>query len=263
MSARFERSLGAAIALMACLFQFSFGADVAPFDFGNVDDQKYWDDLLKYKIFGAHGIDFEGYGFVLKETAGYTGTADGDVTFIKGKNQSGNSHDLGGPLLVGKNLVYKDGQYEDRLFAGPTRVLGNVVLNSQGKMNNTQYQGEACVKGSVNDATLWNKIVQGKTYGSFKDAYGNYYSCPDSVPNVDDFLNIPSKGEHIFDRTISSLALTSGETTIDVPALPEGSSKKSYDILVKGDLSFTGSDSKVSLYLNSAVTSQITLSKTL
>ena len=62
----FGKSIIAKLGFVVALAVPAFAADVAPFVFSHEDgsavpdQQKYWDNLMKYKMFGAHGIIFRG-----------------------------------------------------------------------------------------------------------------------------------------------------------------------------------------------------------
>ncbi|MCQ2105339.1 MAG: cadherin domain-containing protein [Fibrobacter sp.] len=187
--------------LMTLLFAGSaFAADVAPLYFEGVDEdsqQQYWEDLMKYKLWGTVGINFNKGNVIIAEVSGFNGTASGDIIFNNGQ------HTIGGPLLVGGNLNFSTGNTSpdrDTLLMGPARVLGNVGLASWYNAPSTVYEGDYCVKGdvviagadpnNVNISTVrWMANVKGDVYAPF--AEDGYEKCPAEVPNVDVHLTVP------------------------------------------------------------------------
>ncbi|MCQ2103564.1 MAG: hypothetical protein MJY98_10120 [Fibrobacter sp.] len=189
-----------------------FAADVSPLYFESVGassdvdhetQQKYWEDLMKYKIWGTSGVVFNKENVIIKETSGLNGTATGDFEFRNG------NHRLGGPILSGGSLSFSANNTSpnlDSLYKGPMRVLGDLKLASWYNAPATRYEGDVCVKGNVviadadvnninTSAGRWMENVRkagGKVYGPFAGADGSYEECPESVPNVDTHLTVPT-----------------------------------------------------------------------
>ena len=161
-------------------------AEVAPFYFDYLGDnhdtlQAEWNYLMKYKLFGAHGIDFKGQDIYIPDTTGWFGTAEGPFSI------SGNvRHNVGGPILVGGNLSFHDGY--DSFTSGPVRVLGEVSADGNfGSRLATEnvFKGPQCIQGTVSD-----------NYSKFIDPSNQFFGakyddCPKSVPDVRTRLRIP------------------------------------------------------------------------
>ena len=193
----------------------AFAADAAPFYFGNsqpsssadsTKNNKYWDNLMKYKMFGTTGITFEGQHVVIPDSSGWFGTANGD--FIS-KN---NWHHVGGPILIGGDISLESGDGEDTLSTGPVRVTGSIKSANRNGINVSN--GIHCVQGSVD-----SKYLRDVTAASYIG--GSYGSCPsDSVPQIDQTLSIPKLGNARSKNVETRGAVTvgnSGTTYIDIP----------------------------------------------
>ncbi|MFA6341796.1 MAG: Ig-like domain-containing protein, partial [Fibrobacteraceae bacterium] len=203
--------------VLVLLCSNAFAAKVAPLYFeslgassseDSVAQQEYWVALMKYKLWGTHGILFNKEKVTIREQSGYTGTASGNVTFNNGH------HTLGGPILVGGDLQFSPanvGMANDTLLGGPVRVLGNVTKADYAYENiaTSKYEGPYCVQGGVKTKSsisgdtsvgVWVDSLDA-FYGSALSngtpviADGVYADCPstgvDSVPHVDTFLSVP------------------------------------------------------------------------
>ena len=185
-----------AILLVGLVPTFAFAkASVAPFQFSSgatlQDNQARWDSLMKYKIWGTDSIAI--YDNVhIPDSIGYTGT--------KGKLRFENpAHTLGGPILVGKNLVFNN-TGSDVLIAGPVRVEDSLVLDKQ---DGNKLPPVWCVKNSItahytnNFAIQWNNLIgslyTNETNGIYTKKVGGYTSCPSDVPPLED-LDVPYLG---------------------------------------------------------------------
>ena len=185
-----------AILLVGLVPTFAFAkASVAPFQFSSgatlQDNQARWDSLMKYKIWGTDSVAI--YDNVhIADSIGYTGT--------KGKLRFENpAHTLGGPILVGKNLVFNN-TGSDVLIAGPVRVEDSLVLDKQ---DGNKLPPVWCVKNSItahytnNFAIQWNNLIgslyTNETNGIYTKKVGGYSSCPSNVPPLED-LDVPYLG---------------------------------------------------------------------
>ena len=185
-----------AILLVGLVPTFAFAkASVAPFQFSSgatlQENQARWDSLMKYKIWGTDSVAI--YDNVhIPDSIGYTGT--------KGKLRFENpAHTLGGPILVGKNLVFNN-TGSDVLIAGPVRVEDSLVLDKQ---DGNKLPPVWCVKNSItahytnNFAIQWNNLIgslyTNETNGIYTKKAGGYTSCPSDVPPLED-LDVPYLG---------------------------------------------------------------------
>ena len=185
-----------AILLVGLVPTFAFAkAKVEPLQFAGASthdqNQARWDSLMKYKIWGTDSIAI--YDKVhIPDSIGYTGT--------KGKLRFENpAHTLGGPILVGKNLVFNN-TGSDVLIAGPVRVEDSLVLDKQ---DGNKLPPVWCVKNSItahytnNFAIQWNNLIgslyTNETNGIYTKKAGGYTSCPSDVPPLED-LDVPYLG---------------------------------------------------------------------
>lgn len=196
--------------------------------------QAYWDELMKYKMWGTRGISFNKGNVKIGETSGFNGTAKGDVIFSNGQ------HTIGGPFLVGGNMNFSypsnNSPDKDSLIWGPVRVLGNVGLASWYNAPNSKYEGDYCIQGNgvvsgdennLNTSmTRWVENVHkggGKVYGPFAQADDSYDQCPSTVKQVDSYLSVPvwpTPAE--WEPSISMTSCEDNETVyIDVPPITD------------------------------------------
>ncbi|WP_298767833.1 cadherin repeat domain-containing protein [uncultured Fibrobacter sp.] len=167
---------GAFAASVAPLYFESLGSSVAD---NPEDQQQYWEDLMKYKLWGSDGLTFNKENVHIADLNGYNGTSTGDISFYNGR------HHVGGPLLSGGNFnLSNNGTTSefDTLSGGPMRTLGNMILTDW-KFNNNidffrtnnRYEGPFCVNGRVEtassnqyDNTLANlaSLISGGVYAS-------------------------------------------------------------------------------------------------
>ena len=109
------------------------------------ENQRLWNELMKYKLWGTDSVIFNKGGFRIAEPSGYTGTAKGDVMFYNG------GHTLGGPIVSGNNLDfgYNGGGAEaDTLFKGPVRASWLKLANWY-NATDAKYEGIYCFDGQI------------------------------------------------------------------------------------------------------------------
>lgn len=169
------------IALLLLFIAFAVGADVKPFVFTQIDtahetQQAEWDYLLKYKVFGAEGIEFNNQLIRLPDKSGWFGTSHGD--FIVEQN---GQDTVGGKIIIGGKIFIKQGPLV--LTTGPVRADSIVIDqkdNFRGKEN--FFGGPQCIGGTIPDV-----------YAGFIPDSNRFFNtaCPDSVPTVKTNLFIP------------------------------------------------------------------------
>lgn len=201
-----------------------WSADVAPLYFESLGDgpsvdsanqQKYWDELMKYKMFGAHGIYFMGQKINIPDESGWFGTAAGDFDMSSANGQ----HTVGGPIMIGGDIVLSNGK--DTLSSGPVRVLGNVRMGYSAWPNSV-IKGNQCVQGTV--ANEYSSIVE-----AGKGFFGaNYANCPTAVPQLNDDLRAPAFKYDGVTTPRAAISINNGVAYIDVP---KGSGM--YDVLLE------------------------------
>lgn len=218
--------------ILLLLIAFAFSADVKPFYFENVDSISYqleWDNLMRYKMFGTHGITFSGQQILVPDKSGWFGTAKGDFNM----RSANNKHTVGGPILIGGDLIMSNGN--DSITSGPVRVLGDIKIYAEANWRNSAnlVLGTQCIQGSVNQEYL---AVHNNTSTEFVGE--NYKDCPNNVPLIDTLLSIPLLDENTaitypaintnnnIDQN-KNAPFPAGHPTIDVP-----SGKGMYDIII-------------------------------
>ena len=199
--------------IVLALFGAGSAADVAPFYFGaaepethadSVRDQSYWDQLVKYKVFGTHGIQFLGQSISLSDTFGWFGTAAGDFDM----SNANVHHFVGGPILIGGNLLLSDNF--DTLSTGPVRITGNVVSNGSELYYDGVFRGIQCIAGSVSEQYQISKIKDPVYIDE------NFSECPSSVPEINTDLTIPKVS--FSDKPVrSGININNDVALIDVP----------------------------------------------
>ena len=172
------------IALLLLFIAFAFGADYKPFEFTNITNdsalqQAEFDYLLKYKMFGANGITFNGQNIKVPDKSGWFGTADGNFELKEV------DHIIGGPILVGGNISFDNGQ--DGFTTGPVRASGDIIVKQTGFKDRANVSaGFNCVQGIV-DPKFANIVANDSQF--FGD---NYTNCPPSVPEIKTTLRTPT-----------------------------------------------------------------------
>jgi hypothetical protein len=125
--------------------------ELGPLYFEGVDpsnepeNQRLWNELMKYKLWGTDSVVFNNINFKIEETSGYTGTAKDKVIFNNG------DHTLGGPIISGKDLQFSypnSGADNDYLLGGPVRA-GWLVLPGWYSFTNVKYEGTYCFEHQV------------------------------------------------------------------------------------------------------------------
>ncbi len=109
------------------------------------ENQRLWNELMKYKLWGTDSVIFNKGGFRIAEPSGYTGTAKGKVMFYNG------GHTLGGPIISGNDLdfgYYGGGADGDTLLKGPVRA-GWLTLTNWYDAPNAKYEGIYCFDGQI------------------------------------------------------------------------------------------------------------------
>ena len=172
------------IGIILLLVAFAFTADYKPFTFENIPNdsasqQTEFDYLLKYKMFGANGITFNGQNIKVPDKSGWFGTADGNFELREV------DHIIGGPILVGGDISFDNGQ--DGFTTGPVRVSGDVIVKQTGFKDRANVSaGFNCVAGTV-DPKFANIVANDSQF--FGD---NYTNCPQSVPEIKTTLRTPT-----------------------------------------------------------------------
>ena len=204
----FGKSIIAKLGFVVALAVPAFAADVAPFVFSHEDgsavpdQQKYWDNLMKYKMFGAHGIIFRGRNIKVTDSSGWFGTASGPFDMSSANDE----HTVGGPILIGGKILLSNGN--DLFSTGPVRVTGGVTLGNYSTWSGTVY-GPQCLSGDV--VSLYNDAIQQKP------VYGQA-NCPDTVPQINSQLRVPVNPASNFGTNLPSYEMNNSMAVIDVPA---------------------------------------------
>ena len=204
----FGKSIMTKLGLVMALAVPALAADVAPFVFSHEDgsavpdQQKYWDNLMKYKMFGAHGIIFRGRNIKVTDSSGWFGTASGPFDMSSANDE----HTVGGPILIGGKILLSNGN--DLFSTGPVRVTDDITLGNYSTWSGTVY-GPQCLSGNVH--SLYNNAIQQKP------VYGQA-NCPDTVPQINSQLRIPVNPASNFGTNLPSYEMDNTMAIIDVPA---------------------------------------------
>ena len=221
-------------------------ASVWPLEFGNVGNttdqeketqQKYWDKLMTFKMWGTEGISM-GHAST-PDSNGAIGAARNGMVFSDGE------HNLGGPIYVGGSIDFDTGN--DAFLSGPVRVTENFTAGANGN----RFYGTYCIEGSASkkqhnlDDDFKNAGEQIGRYaqgGAAKVGMCSY----DSVPEVPTYLSIPDVptttdlGYATVIDVIGSTKPVGSTEYIDVPPIKivGKDTLKMYDLYINGDLVF-------------------------
>lgn len=227
------KNIASSLAIALAVVVPSLAADVEPLHFDGVGNdhavqQSYWDNLMRYKMFGAEGILFAGRNVKVTDKSGWFGTATGDFVL---KNED---HVVGGPVLIGGNIQFDDGK--DSFTSGPVRVSGSVLTSNFNGPN--EMNGAVCVQGSA-DAKFRDAVPAANRYFD-----SNYGGCPKSVPQIDRDLKIPSYNGSTaqtheavnVNNDIYPIVVPEGEGTYDlvIPSISMINKSKLYIQMPKG-----------------------------
>lgn len=172
--------------------------------------QKYWDYLMRYKIWGTEGISISS-NVKFPDELGWTGTATGSLT-------AGVELELGGPIILGGGLSV--GNQAD-LTTGPVRSENG--FTAQNANGHNYFKGQYCIVGTVNDLAR-----EGIQRGNGNLRTGDDASTGDcaeaKVPFTKRDLVIPDTVENLFsnanpnykNETIT-IANNGGTAYLDVP----------------------------------------------
>ena len=199
----------------------ALAADLEPFHFANAGSghaaqQEFWNNLMKYKIFGAHGIRFIGGEIFVTDSSGWFGTADGDFNMAKANKK----HTVGGPILIGGKIVLSNGQ--DTLSTGPVLVTKGIEKSPEASWDGPNVvKGTQCLDGSIF-----------ADYAALVGSYNSYSSCPiKDKYYINDKLTIPTIPGPVAEH--DSIVLNNELKVIDVPKATDAD-PGSYDYYIKG-----------------------------
>lgn len=195
----------------------SLAADPYPMQFNYVGSSKEaqqaeWDYLMKFKMFGAEGITFEGTNVKVTDEVGWFGTSTGNFLLKNG------IHDVGGPIIIGGNINFSSGDGNEHFTTGPIRVGGSVYTENWN--GTSDIKGPVCVQRDVSEKFAGS--ISGERYFG-----GAYASCPSTVPDLKTNLAIPTlaagalnsmtdKGAIYRDNQVYNLDVPEGEGMYDV-----------------------------------------------
>ena len=177
----------------------------------SVLQETYWQNLMKYKLWGTSGIEVKLGAIIIADNVGYNGTAKGDFTIANQKNldvsnnyadcNSDNencvNHHFGGPTIVGGDFTFTNSTH-DRITTGPVRVTGNLQVRG-GTDSRNVMEGNWCVGGSISgqyggDINHWNSLVSGVYNANYTldKKKGDYVACTESIaPKVETDMDVP------------------------------------------------------------------------
>lgn len=177
--------------------------DIAPFFFENAaamdaaTQEAEWDYLMKYKMFGASGIQFENGDIRVTDSVGWFGTSHGNFTLQNGGDI------VGGPVLIGGNLDIKMGP---ELFSnGPVNVTGKIIIGQETNFASkpNEFHGHQCIQGDV--PGVYAALIDNdhKHFGVEGTASVNsnngYKDCFDTTKGI----NVPEVRKNLYMPTLS------------------------------------------------------------
>ena len=243
----FGKSIMTKLGLALALAVPAFAAPVAPFTFADVgsaeDQQKYWDDLMKYKVFGTDSVYLHNEKIRITDSSGWIGT-NGD--FIMSTN---GQDTLGGPIVVGGDFVFRG--RSEQIINGPTHIYGSILF---GKLPNyggsdeagfnsykaNELNGDVCVQNSVYDGSpnytgISQFMEAGKRYFAGEKGYA---ACPIKDEYfINSKLAIPTyvKPADSTERTAIHMDGASlDQMAVRYIDVPKGNFKEPYDIYIEG-----------------------------
>jgi hypothetical protein len=170
--------------LMSPLYFESVGSGIAKED----ENQKLWNELMKYKLWGTDSVVFAKPKFSIHETSGYTGTAKNQVIFFT------ETHSLGGPIVSGSNvLVLAGSASNDTLIDGLVRA-DSLILPEWYSASNTKLNATFCFKHQVFMGRINGRTDRGTKNNNgtivYKDIGGLFISNTGrTTDNVNNFIN--------------------------------------------------------------------------
>ena len=230
----------AGVASAASVWPLQFGETAPKNAADSATQQKYWDKLMTFKMWGTEGI-----------TMGHASTPDSNGaigTAINGMTLYNGEHNLGGPIYVGGGITFGDGP--DAFLSGPVRVTENFASGQ----NTNSFYGTYCIEGSATKANGkdlakdFARVIDGKdsVLGRlFQGASATTGACSyDSVPAVPEYLSIPTVpastdlGYGTVIDVVTGDFVVSGTKTIDVPNIKivGTDTLKMYDLYINGDI---------------------------
>ena len=217
----FGKSIMTKLGLVLAMAVPALAADLEPFHFANAGSthdaqQAFWNNLMKYKVFGAHGITFLGGEIFVTDSSGWFGTADGNFN-MGGANKK---HTIGGPVLIGGKIILSNGQ--DTLSTGPVLVTKGIEKSPVASWDAPNVvKGTQCLDGSIF-----------ADYSALVGGYNTYSSCPiKDKYYINDKLTIPTIPGPVAEH--DSMVLNNNLRVIDVPKA-SASDPGSYDYYIKG-----------------------------
>ena len=218
--------------LLLIVVGVAFAADVKPFVFSYIApeepgydslQQAEWDYLMKYKMFGAHGISFNNQQIRVTDTVGWFGTSVGSFHLNNGQDT------VGGPILIGGNIEITQGP--EVFVNGPVRVAGTVsVAQSDNFRDKPSFfnRGSYCINAAGDEANI-DVMFRNKVPADSQYFGANYGLCPEKVPEVKTSLMVPDLS------TVSPTygdAISLDNTTLEIE-VPEDDYKVAYDLYIK------------------------------
>lgn len=241
------------------------------------ENQKLWNELMKYKLWGTDSVVFAKGKFSIRETSGYTGTARDRIIFMA------DDHTLGGPIVSGGNLEIIDGSANnDVLIKGLVRA-DSLLLPKWYSAQNTSLNAVMCFEHQVfmqennngRDVEHVNNFINnvrnagGQVYADWNtksegsasaltglNLNGSYENCPSDVPQPDKHLRVPVLDEAGItwgDAIVMTSNYENETAYIHIPPISENDVKNShtwYDMFVKDiQLGIEGGSKGKKLYI--------------
>ena len=210
-----------------------FASEIDPFVFSgptnDAQQEAYWDDLMKYKLWGtgkgAYGVEFISQDIYITDTNGYVGSGRG------GFKMGNIKHSIGGPLAFKGDFVFGDGT--DEILSGPSRFGGKFNIGDNPyNTNSLIFRGKYCVDGDK------SRMDKGLARGN------GSLDCNDpSIPDIDEHLDVPTVNPSLAKYSLELSSWSAAENTDNFIDIPPGEGM--YDIHITGDFNITSNKSNV------------------
>ena len=208
-----------------------FASEIDPFVFSgptnDAQQEAYWDDLMKYKLWGtgkgAYGVEFISQEIYITDTNGYVGSGRG------GFKMGNIKHSIGGPLAFKGDFVFGDGT--DEILSGPSRFGGKFNIGDNPyNTNSLIFRGKYCVDGDK------SRMDKGLARGN------GSLDCNDpSIPDIDEHLDVPTVNPSLAKYSLELSSWSAAENTDNFIDIPPGEGM--YDIHITGDFNITSNKS--------------------
>ena len=213
------------------------------------ENQRLWNELMKYKLYGKDSIVFHRDSVFIREPSGYIGGSESSLYLRKG------NHTLGSPIITGGDISFDYGSEssvdKDSILNGPVHARW-LVLNNWYSASSAYYGGTYCFENQIyfdtpdrtsnleDAAEIANRFIAnvhkagGKIYADWDQELnyipglpdlnldGAYKDCPQDIPTPEKNLSVPyiDKTKISWESAVNMESCTSGEVQyIHIPPI--------------------------------------------